>query len=129
MNKRSVKQYAGVWMDTTAAVIISNEGNDDYKVQTKVGSPHHKGGGSEHSMNNAKANDTLKFFKSVSKELLQYDEILVFGPGNSQEQFRNHLKNDFQFNNKPITIDSSDQLTDPQVIAKVRDFFGDKSSL
>jgi hypothetical protein len=62
-------------------------------------------------------------FKSVSTLLLNYDEILVFGPGKSQEQFQNHLKHDAQFKSKQITIESAEQLTDPQMIAKVRDFF------
>ncbi len=129
MKKKHAKQYAGVWMDNSEAFIISDSGekSEDFKISGKVSSAAHMGGGSEHAMNNAKTNDTLKFFKSISKQLLDFDEIFVFGPGKAQEQFRNHLKDDFQFNNKPISIDSADQLTDPQLIARVREFFKNKS--
>jgi hypothetical protein len=48
---------------------------------------------------------------------------LIFGPGKAQEQFKNHLESDSQFNKKDISIDSADQLTEPQMVAQVRNFF------
>jgi hypothetical protein len=48
---------------------------------------------------------------------------LIFGAGKAQEQFKNFLMEDAHFKTKKITIDSADTLTDPQMIAKVRDFF------
>ena len=126
MKQRTEKQQAGVWLDNTKAFIITNQPqtqNGDYTILEKIKSAANQGGGSEHSMNNAKQSDMLKYFKSLSGHLLVYDEILLFGPGKSQEQFQNHLQQDAQFKNKKITIDSADQLTDPQMISKVRDFF------
>jgi hypothetical protein len=126
MKQNNPKQYAGVWLDNSNAMIISNPpgiGGDDYAIHDKVKAEKHHGGGSEHSMNNSKQGEVIKYFKSVSGFLINYDEILLFGPGKSQEQLQNHLKEDPQFNHKKITIDSADQLTDPQMIAKVREFF------
>ena len=74
-------------------------------------------------MNNSKQGDFVKYFKSVSGLLTNYDEILLFGPGKSQEQFQNHLHEDAHFKTKQITIESAEQLTDPQMISKVREFF------
>ena len=131
MKQNNQKQYAGVWLDNHKAMIISNisaNENDDYAIKEKIKAGEHHGGGSEHSMNNAKHSDNLKYFKSVSNLLLNYDEILIFGPGKSQEQFQNHLQEDAQFKSKQITIDSAEQLTDPQMIAKVRDFFKSRLS-
>lgn len=126
MKQRTEKQQAGVWLDNTKAIIITNNPQTekgDYTIHKKVKSGGNQSGGSEHSMNNGKQSDTLKYFKSLSGHLLSFDEILLFGPGQSQEQFQNHLQKDTQFKNKKITIDSADQLTDPQMISKVRDFF------
>ena len=126
MKHNNQKQYAGVWLDNDKAMIITNNsenGNDDYMVKDKVKAKETHSGGSEHSMNNAKQSDSLKYFKSVSALLSGYDEILVFGPGKSQEQFQNHLNEDPQFKSKKITIDSAEQLTEPQMVAVVRDFF------
>ena len=126
MKKNTQKQFAGVWLDNAKAIIISNGSkneNGDYTISDKVKAKENQSGGSEHSMNNSKQGDTVKYFKSVSGLLSNYDEILVFGPGKSQEQFKNHLDEDAQFKSKQITIESAEQLTDPQMIAKVRDFF------
>jgi stalled ribosome rescue protein Dom34 len=126
MKQSNKKQNAGVWIDNQKAIIITNTSeneNGDFTIQEKIKGSENQGGGSEHSMNNAKQSGSLKYFKSVSSRLLNYDEILIFGPGKSQEQFQNHLQGDAQFNSKKITIDSAEQLTDPQMIAKVRDFF------
>lgn len=126
MKQTKQKQYAGVWLDNHTAMIISNTSaneNGEYAIKEKINAGEHHGSGSEHSINNAKHSDSLKYFKSLSNLLLNFDEILIFGPGKSQEQFQNHLQEDAQFKNKQITIDSAEHLTDPQMIAKVRDFF------
>jgi len=131
MKQNKQKQYAGVWLDNDNAMIITNTSENDvadYTIQDKLKAREARGGGSEHSMNNAKHSDSLKYFKALSGLLLNYDEILVFGPGKSQEQFQNHLQEDAQFNSKKITIDSAEHLTDPQMIAKVREFFKSRQS-
>ena len=126
MKKNTQKQFAGVWMDNAKAIIISNTPeteNSDYTIKDKVKAKENHAGGSEHSMNKSKQGDFAKYFKSVSGLLSNYDEILLFGPGKSQEQFQNHLHEDAHFKTKQITIESAEQLTDPQMISKVREFF------
>lgn len=126
MKYKNGKQCVGVCMDNTSAIIISGDvatDVNDYAIQQTVKAKEAHGGGSEHSMNNAKHTDELKYFKSVASQLLPFDEILIFGSGKAQEQFQNYLKDDAQFNNKRVNIDSAEQLTDPQKIALVRDFF------
>ncbi|HVF80919.1 MAG TPA: hypothetical protein VM884_03255 [Flavisolibacter sp.] len=131
MKQKTQKQYAGVWLDNTKAIIITDTSESDtseYTILNKVKAKEAQGGGSEHSMNNAKQSDMLKYYKTVSNLLLDYDEILVFGPGKSQEQFQHHLQQDAQFNSKKITIDTAEQLTDPQMIARVREHFKSRQS-
>lgn len=126
MKQKHEKQYAGVCLDNNHAIVIAageNKEADAFEVLEKVKAPDSHGGGSEHTMNNAKHGDQIRYFKSIAAHLMHYDEILLFGTGKSQEQFHNFLKEDGQFNNKKITVDSSEHLTDPQMIAKVRDFF------
>jgi len=124
MKQANKKQYAGVWIDNQKAMIITNsESGGEFAIKEKLKAGENFGGGSEHSMNNAKQSDNLKYFKTISSQLLNYDEILIFGPGKSQEQLQNHLEDDAQFKNKKISIDSAEHLTDPQMIAKVREFF------
>jgi len=126
MKQHNPKQFAGVCLDSHNAIIIANTSeteNGDYSIQDKVQASEYHGGKGEHFMHNAEQSNHLKYFKSVANLLLNFDEILVFGPGKSQEEFINFLHEDAQFKSKKITIDSAGQLTDPQMIAKVRDFF------
>jgi len=126
MKQANEKQYAGVWLDNEKALLIAKSeeaGATDYAVQQKLKANENFGGGSEHSMNNTKQADSQKFFKLLAGSLLNFDEILVFGPGKAQEQFQNFLQQDAQFNNKKVSIDSAAHLTDPQMIATVRTFF------
>ena len=67
----------------------------------------------------------MKYYKSLAALLLVYDELYIFGPGNAQEQFQNHLRDDAQFNQKEFAIDSSEQMTEPQMIARVRAHFSE----
>ncbi|HZF66301.1 MAG TPA: hypothetical protein VEZ55_17565 [Chitinophagaceae bacterium] len=126
MQQHKQKQRAGVWLDNTKAVIISHTLEDEkgsYNISSKITANEGHSGGSEHSMNNARKTDLFKYYKSLSTHLLAYHELLVFGPGMSQEQFGNHLEGNVQFKGKKITINSTEQLTDPQKVAKVNDFF------
>jgi hypothetical protein len=126
MKQHNQKQLAGVCLDNAKAIIIassSENGSGSYSIKERVYAPGVHAGGSEHSRNNARQSDLLKYYKSLSDHLRGYDEVLVFGPGMAQEQFGNHVEGDAQFKGKKITIASTEQLTDPQMIAKVRDFF------
>ena len=124
--KPNQKQKAGVWLDNNRALIITQTDGDDkndYSITGKIKGAENFGSGSEHAMNNSRQGDTLKFFKSLAKQLSAFDEIMIFGPGKKQEEFQNHLAEDGQFKNKKITIETANQLTDPQMIARVRDHF------
>jgi hypothetical protein len=126
MKSDKQKRQAGVWLDNTKALIITHSLEDEkgvYSISNKITANDGHSGGSEHSMNNAKQTDQLKYYKSLTSHLLVYDELLVFGPGMSQEQFGNHLEGNAQFRGKKVTINSTEQLTDPQKVAKVKDFF------
>lgn len=123
MKDSNEKQIAGVWMDNNKASVISTTSGNEFEIVHTIKSDDHRGGGSEHSINNAKQGDNVKFFKSISALLVNYDKLLIFGPGKAQEQFKNHLEADAQFSKKKISIESADQLTDPQMIAQVREFF------
>src|SRR4051812_21165850 len=101
------KTHAGLWIDGKQGLIIGKDGTEDFSVVTKVDLTESQSGGSEHAINNGKKTEQGKYFKELTQHLTSYDEILIFGPGQSQEQLQHHLQNDVQFNSKKITIDSS----------------------
>ena len=131
MKQQQQKRVAGVYLDSTKAVVIRpapdyEEG--DYIIQDRIEPDTHDREGDKDSKNHAKQSDLLKYYKSLATLLLVYDELYIFGPGNAQEQFQNHLRDDAQFNQKQFAIDSSEQMTEPQMIVKVRTHFSEQPS-
>ncbi|RYY54191.1 MAG: hypothetical protein EOO09_15290 [Chitinophagaceae bacterium] len=124
--KNKEQKHAGLWIDGKQGVIISNEDGEDYSVTARVDLSESQSGGSEHAMNNGKKTEMAKYFRELSHHLVTYDEILIFGPGQSQEQLQHFLNEDAQFKHKKLTLDSSERLTDPQMLAKVREFYKGK---
>lgn len=125
-HKNHPRRVAGVYLDHTKAVIIRpapdyEEG--DYIIQDKIDAEHHSRRGDKDAANHAEQSELLKYYKSVASLLHVYDELYIFGPGNAQEQFQNHIREDAQFNSTDFTIHSSEQLTEAQMIVNVRAHF------
>jgi stalled ribosome rescue protein Dom34 len=116
------KQCAGVWMDHHNAILITSE-DGAYGAQEKIKADQYHGHSGEHGAMNAEKADNRKYFKTIANHILKYDEILIFGPGKSQEEFQNFLMEDQHFKSKKITLDTTGNITDAQMIARVRDFF------
>lgn len=117
------KQYAGVWMDHRHAIFITQE-NGEFAIQEeKVEAGTYHGDKGEHAANNAEKSDNRKYYKTIAAHLLKFDELFIFGAGKSQEEFLNFLHDDQHFKNKKITLGTADKLTNPQAVAKVREFF------
>lgn len=130
MKSDTPRQYAGLWLDSQHAMILTQQPDQEtdlYSVMTKVASPEYHGGKGEHASNNAQQGLNHKYFKSIANLLLGYDEIWIIGPGKSQEQLFNFLSDDEHFKSKKISVDAAKQLTDPQLIALVSDYFRSKS--
>jgi len=109
-------------MDHHHAIFITPT-QDDYAIHEKVKAEEYHGDKGEHASMNADKAHAHKYYKALAQRLMTYDEIFIFGPGKSQEEFRNILHEDQHFKNKRIALGSVDHLTDHQMIAKVRDFF------
>ncbi len=122
MKPHDQKQFAGVWVDHQKAIIITKD-TGEYAIKEKIEAPANFEAESEAHLNNAKHADLLSYFKSLSGHLHQYDQVLLFGTGKAQEQFRNYLNDDSKFRDMKITVENTQHLTDPQMLAKVRDFF------
>ena len=114
-------------MDHQTALLITTEdhqGNGDYAVRKKIQSHGHAAhGSSEHTNNHKNKAEAEKFYKEISHALEQFHDILIFGPGKAQEELFNHLKENKHFHGHNLSIDSAGNLTENQMIAKVRDFF------
>jgi len=65
-----------------------------------------------------------EYFKMLSDRLKNFDDILLFGPTTAKDELHNVLKADKQFNGKKIDVKAADQMTENQMVAEVKGWFG-----
>ena len=118
---------AGIWMDHANAHTF--EFTDDARKVESVESeftPEVKeevlSKGESH-MHNKEQNKQSEFYKKISKYILQFDEVLLFGPTNAKSELLNILKEDHRYEKIKIEIKQSEKMTDNQMEAFVRNHF------
>jgi hypothetical protein len=122
------KKIVGIWMDNKQAFIISTADRKiggEYQMLKKIERKTHT---DENYKNErfelAKETQELKqYYKALTAEIDQDDAIYIFGPGKSQEEFKNILKDIHQFKTKDIVLGSSDRMTTKQMAARVKEHF------
>jgi hypothetical protein len=58
----------------------------------------------------------------VIKFVRDAESIFVFGPGDAKTEFKKRLEKEIK-NRQIIDIETADNMTDNQIIAKVREYF------
>lgn len=145
MDEKTFKQL-GLWIDHNKAMLIgyqdgqaslietvespvealkrdAGEGNDS----TRFTPNNNHTSNNEHKKHNISQNELRDYFKILESKLQPYEDILIFGPGTAKEQIRNRLRELKSFDNKWISIQKSDKLTENQLLAFVRDFYKNES--
>lgn len=64
-----------------------------------------------------------EFYLNLREELLNYDNVLLFGATNAKTELSNILKADNKFANIEMIIKNTDKLTENEQIAFVNDCF------
>ncbi|HET6990010.1 MAG TPA: hypothetical protein VFJ43_01750 [Bacteroidia bacterium] len=135
--------HIAVWMDHHQAHLIYPKGKDEYAVET-IESDHdlhprvdgEKGTGAtfgkyresngEYKKHNIEHNQLHDYYQALKKVLGKYDEILLFGPTSAKEEFFNLLFADKAFNGKRISTESSDKMTEHQLIAFAKEYYAEE---
>jgi hypothetical protein len=77
----------------------------------------------EYKKHNVSQNEMNEYFRLMEQKLHPFDDILLFGPGTMKEKMRNRLRENKAFNGKWLSVETSDKLTENQLLAFVRDFY------
>ena len=80
-------------------------------------------GRSENVMHNKEQQQQADYYKKLGEAILNYDEVLLFGPTNAKAELLNVLKEDHHFDKIKIEVKQADKMTDNQQHAFVRDHF------
>ena len=125
-----MSQDVGVWIDHKKAVIVSiTEGTvTTSTLKSDVGShPHYSGsleGGGEKKYEQRHNQDLDRYYDAVIGQLGQPDALLIFGPGEAKLQLKERLGRSTVSSESIVAVESTDKLTDPQIVAKVKEHFG-----
>ncbi|MBD8081250.1 hypothetical protein [Chryseobacterium caseinilyticum] len=122
----SDKKLAGLWIDTQKAVVVKNhDAQNAFKffLCSPVKAIIQHGNSSENAGNNAEQTNKVKFFKEVEHLLINSEEVLITGPGTIQEELKKHLHDTAQFKDLKITLETSQQMSDEQVLETVKTHF------
>lgn len=122
----SEKKLAGIWMDKEKAIVIKNhDAQNAFKffLCNPVKAEIQHGNSSENAGNNAEKTNRAKYFKEVEHLLINSQEVYITGPGTIQEEFKNYLHDTAQFKNLTVHLDTAQQMSDEQVLEKVKEYF------
>ncbi|WP_294201948.1 hypothetical protein [uncultured Chryseobacterium sp.] len=122
----SEKKLAGIWMDKEKAIVVKNhDAQNAFKffLCSPVKAEIQHGNSSENAGNNAEQTNRIKYFKEIEHLLINSQEVLIIGPGTVQEEFKHYLEETPQFKNLKIQLDTAQQMSDEQVLEKVKEHF------
>ena len=120
----------GVWIDHKKAVIVSiAEGQVSIRtLESDVGAhPHYSGSqedAGEKKYEERHNQDLDRYYDDVIGQLGKPDAVLLFGPGEAKLQLKARLGRSKMSSESIVAVESTDKLTDPQIVAKVKEHYG-----
>lgn len=127
----------GIWIDHRKAVIVSvsvdrvtaktlesNVGPHS-RYSGRAGSPTPEGPqdeGGEKKYEERYAQHLNRYYDEVISQLGQPEALLILGPGEAKLQLKERLSR--SMSGRIVEIETTDKLTDPQIVAKVKEHYG-----
>jgi hypothetical protein len=130
---------AGVWIDHRRAVVVvlSADGEHSHEILSNVekhperaGDRPMKGSYEAHqvpaddSRQRALTGELNGYFDAVIAALHNAQPLLLFGPGEAKGELHARLKK-INRGAAVAAVETADKMTDPQIVAKVRSYFGE----
>ena len=129
----------GIWIDHKKAVIVfasadrvtvttlASEVGPHARYSKRAGYPTPDGpqeGGGEKSYEKRYDQHLDRYYNEVISQLGQPDALLIFGPGEAKLQLKERLSRSKSLSECVVEVETADKLTDPQVVAKVKEHYG-----
>lgn len=130
-------QNAGIWIDRehATAVLVSDNENELETFHAGVSKPFPQTKESraehEYTRNDFVAEDKLErkqsharseMYDSILRYVASAEALFIFGPGEAKKEFQKHIASSGD-RKHIVEIESSDKVTNPQLIAKIREHF------
>jgi hypothetical protein len=126
----AMNHNVGIWIDHKKAVIVSASADhvSAKTLESDVGShPRYLGqqdGGGEKQYEERHSQHLDRYYDEVISQLGQPEAVLIFGPGEAKLQLKERLSRSKVLAKRIVGIETTDKLTDPQIVAKVKQHYG-----
>lgn len=126
---KSSKQL-GIWMDHSTAHIM--ELSNDNIVTVTLDSPPillddlEYPRVNEKMVHNKEQDRDDDFYEKLSHVILNYDEVLLFGPTDAKTELFNRLRENRRFEHINISVESTGKITEQQQHAFLKHFYNNK---
>ena len=120
------QKNVAVWLDHSKAQLIDNQTNEvstTIHLKFDFDKKEEALRRSENIMHNKEQQAQATFYKQIAALIIDFDNILLFGPTEAKLELQNFLKKDKHFAHKQIVVHSSDQMTLPEKFAFVKSYF------
>lgn len=120
----------GIWIDQKKAVVVTiSAGHVSTKTLMSDVGPHTRYSGSQESGGEKKYEERHsqgldRYYDDVISQLGEPDALLLFGPGEAKLQLKDRLGRSKVLSKSIVAVESADKLTDPQIVAKVKEHYG-----
>jgi len=116
----------GIWMDHSMAhiIVVKNNSFTSNSIESLSLQGEKQNFGKDESLkHNTEQNQLSDFFKKLSAVIIDYSDVILFGPTNAKQELYNLLKEDSHFNNIKVDIEITDNLTESQMYIFVEEHF------
>ena len=132
---------AGVWIDHRRAVVVAltSDGEHFTTIASKVEKHPERGGDSplkgryearqvpaDDSRQRALTGELNHYYDSVIAAVREFQHVLLFGPGEAKGELQKRLVK-MKLGALVTAVETEDKMTEPQIVAKVRNHFGIQS--
>jgi hypothetical protein len=133
-----MNDHAGVWIDHHKAIIVglTPDGEVTLVIPSKVEKHLERGGDSPmegaYESRQVPADDSRQraltgglniYYDEVIASLRDYGSLLILGPGEAKKELHSRLTKS-KLGARVAAIEAADKMTDRQLVAKVRTYFG-----
>ena len=122
---------AGLWIDHKKAVIVFVTGKEEEikLINSNIEKQQRQSGVlTPEDIRQRELTEHLNiYYDEVVSCIREAESILIFGPGEAKGELKKRLEKD-NLGGHIVGIEPADQMTDPQIVAKVREQFLGRSS-
>jgi len=122
-----IKRILGIWMDHSMAC-LSEYSNGNFMTETIESKPksvvkeadlYYKD--ESHALNKEQS-QLATYYKKLSDAILNYEEVILFGPTDAKNELVNSMKDNHLFEKIKITVKPADKMTESEQHEFLKEF-------